>query len=93
MLALSHSNSWQRETAFRLLLERSAREVLPLLLEQLPDFQKNAADFREMLRAAHFSTAPGSHLARINALQAIFALAGGRSLETQDKNKIQEMLE
>jgi putative heme-binding domain-containing protein len=85
---LAHSNIWHRDTARRLILEKKPREIFSLLLNELPEFATEP-DFARLPRATNNPARPGPHLARINALDMLFALGGGRALMTQDKKEIE----
>jgi putative heme-binding domain-containing protein len=86
---LGHPDGWQRDTARRLLIERRVTNAVPLLLEQLPKLANESDDaLRKLRRAATDPAGPGPHLARMNALNTLFALSGGRSFASTDKEEI-----
>jgi putative membrane-bound dehydrogenase-like protein len=84
---LGHPNVWHRETARRILLERPDPETASLLVEQLPSISDGNPDAQSRMRAAADPPAPGPHLLRINALNTLFALGGGRRLDVAEADK------
>lgn len=90
---LGHSNVWHRDTAFRLLLERQPTNAFPLLLEKLPPLERESDEaLRQLSRLASDPSGAGPHIGRVNALNAIFALSGGHSLDTADPARTERYL-
>jgi putative membrane-bound dehydrogenase-like protein len=76
--ALNHPNSWQRDTAFRLLIERQAREAVPELVKLMPKASRNSREARAGRPGAESDPAGfGPHVTRVAALSAFAVLSSG----------------